>query len=251
MLSLRGAFRRARSPRLRRGTSLCELLGCDCSTGIASPGAALVSEFLPESVYLCFELCEVAVVVDDVGGEGQAFFSTGLGRDPLGGVVFGESAEPHQTIGRSVWRKIHNDDFRDVVRIGLFCEQSHVEDNDVLGWALFGNPSLDLDSQGRMDDRFQGPEFIGVIENYCCDSRSVQCSIVGHDILSPPLDYCGKDRFAWSLKFPNYRIGVDDYGPARAQLIRDGRFPGTDSTGESYEAHISRLGGPFGSFLVG
>ena len=85
-----------------------------------------------------------------------------------------------------------------------------------------------------MDYRFQRLEFIGIVENDCCDGCSVQSSIVGNHIFSPSLDHCSKDRFARQLEFPNDRIGVDDNGPAYSQLIRHSRLPRTNSTGESY-----------------
>ena len=118
-----------------------------------------------------------------------------------------------------------------------FPQQWYVEQHDVVGVRLLGDPPLDLLVHPRVHDRAQRSERIGVAEDDVRHRLAVERSVTGDDSLPEAFTHLGEHDGSGLLEFVHDRVGVDEDRPAVDQPCRDRGLPRPDASGQADENH--------------
>jgi signal transduction histidine kinase len=181
-------------------------------------------------------MLEIAAVVDDAVGPGQAVLSGSLTGHARPGIAFGHSSEADQPVHRD--RRIDIDHEQRLDRIAeAFHEERHVEHDDVIGRPLCFDAAADLGRDGRMHDPVERLELFGIGEDDRGQTRPIELTLRRDDALAKTFGQRRERGPARLLQLTRDGVGVHDDGTSGRQKRRHRRLSAADAAGQTNEDH--------------
>ncbi len=135
--------------------------------------------------------------------------------------------------------EVDDDDEVEIVATG-FHEQGNVEDHERGLPGENPDPTVDLDADGRVDDRVEFCQLSGIGEDDLRKGGAVEFSAFVEDAGPESIDDLVVDRLSSGLQLAGDRVGVDHRAGTRGQHRRNRGFPTADSSRESNQTHWLR-----------
>lgn len=132
-----------------------------------------------------------------------------------------------------------HDDFVDAYVYAGFEEEWDFVDDHSMGFAL-GDPAhepLLLAGDAGMDDAFELPSFLRIVEDDASEGLTVERVVLVEDCLPKLFDDGSPGRFPWFDNLTGQFIGIDQDGAASLEHLRDGTLAGCDTACEADQNH--------------